>query len=250
METQREKDIFLEGRGDFGVLLLHGFTAVPAQLAELAQQLCAQGYTVSVPLLPGHGAGAEGLYGVHWLDWVACARQEYTRLSQRCARVAVGGLSMGGALAALLAEEYPVEALLAYSPCILLKQKVAWAAQLARYVQPYAHNRDGERIFPLAMGYDLWRLSSRARLNAFAITAPVLIFQSVQDETIDPRGAKRLYDAVSSQKKEYVRLERSRHVCTNGPEKRQIFERSIAFLNGVRSASAAPEQASPEGAEA
>ncbi len=228
-----DNGIFLSG-GEFGILLLHGFTASDGQMRELAEALGEQGFTVRAPLLPGHGAPAEALENVSWYDWIAAARRDYTELCAKCSRVAVGGLSMGGALATLLAEEYPVEALLLYAPCVKMKQKTAWAARLAKPVRLYAKNAAGERSFPLSKGYDLWKLTVRAMMGAFSVLAPTLIFQPERDDTIDKRGAQRLCSAISAPQKELVWLQNSPHTCLAGPEKQEIIEKSVHFLVRVR----------------
>lgn len=229
------KDSFLyEGSSSFGVLLLHGFTADPRQMSELAGLLHEAGYTVRAPLLPGHGGGAEALRGVTWRGWLQFVREEYTALKRRCGRVAVAGISMGGALAALLAEEYPVDALVLYSPCVRMKQKSACIARIAGLIDLYRLDEAGRRVYPLSKGYDLWRLAQRAMHNAFAVTAPALVFQSARDDAVDMRGAKLFCGGVSSEEKEYILLENSPHVCTDGPEKQAVFEKTLEFLSAVR----------------
>ena len=44
-----------------GVLLLHGLTATPVEVRLIGQYLHERGYTVSGPLLPGHGATVEAI---------------------------------------------------------------------------------------------------------------------------------------------------------------------------------------------
>ncbi len=52
------RDFTLPG-GSTAVLMIHGFTATPAQMRRLGGYLGEQGYTVRGMLLPGHGATVE-----------------------------------------------------------------------------------------------------------------------------------------------------------------------------------------------
>jgi carboxylesterase len=90
-----------------GVLVLHGFTGNPSSMRPIAERLAAAGYSVELPRLPGHGTTVEDMMTTTWADWSKTAEQAYDELAERCERVAVVGLSMGGGLAAYLAEERP-----------------------------------------------------------------------------------------------------------------------------------------------
>src|SRR5438105_1727687 len=87
-----------------GVLLLHGLTGTPAEMRPVAKHLKSIGCEVETPCLPGHGGGYRELLDTGWKDWIAGADEALGRLSQRCDRVVVGGLSMGALISALLAE--------------------------------------------------------------------------------------------------------------------------------------------------
>ena len=55
-------DWHAEGKGankSIGILLVHGFTGSPASMRPWAEYLNQHGYTVTVPLLPGHGTRPE-----------------------------------------------------------------------------------------------------------------------------------------------------------------------------------------------
>ena len=240
--------------GRTGVLLLHGFTGSPGHLRPLGEALRPAGYTIHAPLLPGHGTTLEDMNRCSWRDWLAFARTEYAALRESCDTVVVAGLSMGGTLAALLAEEYPVDGLLLYSPCMRMRQKTAPFAKAAALVKPYVrwpeeHRGSQEPDYdelrqyncgysgiPVAKAYDLYRLVTRANLSLFAVTAPVLVFQGRLDTTIDPQGAPHVIKSVSSEEKELVWLEKSRHLCTIGPEREELFARTLAFLEHIRQA--------------
>ncbi len=89
------------------MLVLHGFTGNPQSLRPLAEAVAEAGFTVDLPLLPGHGTAVEDMVPTRWEDWLAAAEAAYQALASRCQKVAVTGLSMGGSLACWLAEEHP-----------------------------------------------------------------------------------------------------------------------------------------------
>ena len=74
------RDFTLPG-GSTAVLMIHGFTATPAQMRQLGGYLGEQGYTVRGMLLPGHGATVEEMLKSGWQQWLAAARTEALRLT-------------------------------------------------------------------------------------------------------------------------------------------------------------------------
>jgi carboxylesterase len=95
-----------EGSVDIGVLVCHGFTGSPhSSMRPWAHYLTEQGWSVSPPLLPGHGTHWRDANRTSWHDWYGTIDDAFTRLRERCGKVFVCGLSMGGGLALRLAEE-------------------------------------------------------------------------------------------------------------------------------------------------
>jgi pimeloyl-ACP methyl ester carboxylesterase len=90
-----------------GALVLHGFTGCPQSVRGLAQSLADAGFTVELPLLPGHGTSVDDMLPTRWEDWSGAAAAAFADLSARCDGVVVAGLSMGGTLALWLAERHP-----------------------------------------------------------------------------------------------------------------------------------------------
>jgi pimeloyl-ACP methyl ester carboxylesterase len=93
--------------GSHGVLVLHGFTGNPQSMRPLAEALAKAGFTIDLPLLPGHGTSVEDLLPTRWEDWSQAAEDAFAGLAARCDKVAVAGLSVGGALTCWLAERHP-----------------------------------------------------------------------------------------------------------------------------------------------
>ncbi|MBE5766888.1 MAG: alpha/beta fold hydrolase [Clostridiales bacterium] len=229
--------------GRTGILLLHGFTATCAQMRPLADKLRDAGYTVSVPLLPGHGTTIEDMERSNWKEWLACAKQAYVRLQEKVDNVIVAGLSMGGTLALLLAEEYMPDGCIAIAPAISLRNKTAWLAGLAWPFMPRmaggSENRGEDYLHSLDVCYgatpvkkvaDLNRLRARAMRNLALIACPLFVIQPAKDTTVDPKGAKSVIAGVQSEKKKLLMLENSPHVCTLGPERERLNRAVLDFL--------------------
>ncbi len=104
VEIQPGCEPFSHHAGPSGVLVLHGFTGNPASMRPLAELLAKAGYSVELPRLPGHGTSVEEMLTTTWADWSLAAEEAFDSLDKHCDRVAVVGLSMGGGLAAHVAE--------------------------------------------------------------------------------------------------------------------------------------------------
>ncbi len=96
---------FSHDGGDIGVLLSHGFTGSPQSMRPWAEHLAGEGFTVRLPRLPGHGTSWQELNRTRFEDWYAVVDAALTELTERCSKVVVGGLSMGGTLVTRLAEQ-------------------------------------------------------------------------------------------------------------------------------------------------
>lgn len=245
-DHENGRPFILKG-GRHGCLMLHGFTGTPGHLRYLGERIQQAGYTVNAPLLPGHGTTVEEMNQVPGSRWLAAARTEYSRMRAKLDKVTVIGLSLGGTLSVILAEEYPVDGLIAMAPAIKLRNQFAWASPIVRFVKPYvggdggpAADQDVLRDYdcsydslPTRRVGDLSRLMRLARSNLFAVVAPTLIIQSEADGTVNPEGAKLLHSGISSEEKQLMWLKQSGHVLTIGPEREQVADAIIAHLHRI-----------------
>ncbi len=95
-------------RTPLAVVLLHGFTNAPEQWVQFAERLHGRGHSVVVPRLPGHGradrdaAPAARVSAGAYLATTSRA----VDIARGCGeRVAVAGLSLGGALAVRIGQD-------------------------------------------------------------------------------------------------------------------------------------------------
>ena len=243
---------FAVDRGPLGCLLLHGFTGTPAEMRPLADRLVARGYSVRVPLLPGHGARADDLAATRWTDWYAAAKQSWDDLGRVAPTRAAAGLSMGALLALHLAFERPeeVRAVAALAPVLALAQQrwaevARWMRHLPRLPRRFeiVAKRNSARITPAYDEIPLRALASmadlqrRVRSELGAIRAPALVVDGGRDETISPRAAPVVESLLGSPDKRRAHFPNSGHILTEDVDADAVIDAVERFFAERLSAS-------------
>ena len=230
--TCPEAQPFLLEGGEHGILLIHGFTGSAAHMPMVGDALHRQGFTVMGINLPGHAVSMEAMGKSDWKQWLHAAREAVLSLKARCKYVSCAGLSMGGLLTLIIAEQTDLTAIATISAPMAVKNKGLPFSRLAAPFMPtimWRPNPERESIldrrydhgypgFPTKCGGDLWHLIKLARKNLHAVTCPLLVVQSHDDETIAPESADVMLAGVSSRKKGVLWLDGVPHVCTISPE--------------------------------
>ena len=229
-----------------GALVLHGFTGNPQSMRGLAVALADAGFTVELPLLPGHGTAMEEMVGTRWKDWSHAAEQAYVELAARTDSVVVVGLSMGGSLSVWLAEHHPEIAALSLVNPLLVPPD----ADTVAFVQEMIDAGDevapgiGSDIalegvaesaypgMPLQAALSLFEGVAEVEALLSQVACPVLLFTSTQDHVVDPKSSARLVEKAKGPVDQVV-LARSYHVATLDYDKDEIETRTVAFLSGV-----------------
>jgi carboxylesterase len=231
---------------DAGVLVLHGFTGNPSSVRPLAEALAADGRTVLLPRLPGHGTTVEDMLGTRWADWSAAAEAAYQDLAGRTRTVVVAGLSMGGTLACWLAARHPeVAGLVAVNALVqpldpemvtMVRSMVDAGETVAPGIGSDIADPEGSESAyegsPLPPLLSLVEATEALGPELGRISCPVLVLTSPQDHVVAPANSDVLAGAVAGPV-ERVTLERSYHVATLDYDKDLIAERATAFVRKV-----------------
>ena len=228
------------------VLVLHGFTGSPASLRPWAEDLHRRGYSVSMPLLPGHGTRWQDLQGTRFQDWYAAAEDAFTKLRTEHDQVFVAGLSMGGTLALALAEQHgrDVAGLMVANPIMatrrkdakllpllpLLKHVVPSFPAIANDIKKAGQDEIAYSRTPLKAAASLFAQLPTLQERLGQVTQPLVFFHSPEDHVVDDSSREAILARVSSRDLEEVVLENSYHVATLDNDAPLIFERSAAFI--------------------
>lgn len=235
-----------DGTNGNGVLVIHGFTGNPHALRGLATTFHEAGYTVELPLLPGHGTSAQDLAGTTWHDWSAAVEAVYQSLASRVGRVVVAGLSMGGALTCWLASRRPeIAGIVCVNPVVqaspdmmaFVEQMVAagedWLPEIAGDIaDPEAVEVGGYDATPVKPLLSMFDAAETFGGELAKIACPLLLMTSPQDHVVPPTDSDHLAATVSGPV-ERVTLERSYHVATLDYDKELIEARAVAFADRV-----------------
>jgi carboxylesterase len=243
VNLQADAEPFSADGGPVGVILSHGFTGTPASMRPWAQHLAAAGYTVRLPLLPGHGSTWQETNHTRWQDWYGAIEQAYDDVAARCETVFACGLSMGGTLVTRLAEQKQdgIAGLVLVNPSFGTER---FDARFAPYISWAVKSRPAiggdikkpgvvEPAFdrtPVVAFASLQRLWKVTVADLPRVTAPILMFRSREDHVVEPMSGRLLQARATSTAVREVVLEDSYHVATLDNDAPLIFDGSVEFI--------------------
>ncbi|MCU1490028.1 MAG: esterase [Acidimicrobiaceae bacterium] len=237
---------FSASNGSVGVLVLHGFTGSPRSMRSLAEVFADAGFSVELPLLPGHGTEVADLVPCRFAHWSGAVEGAYLELAARCDATVVAGLSMGGTLACWLAERHPeLAGLVLVNPLVkppaeslvaMLRQAVAAGTELmpsiGSDVAKEAVQEGSYDATPIAALISLFEATVEVAAQLHEIVCPVLLFSSRTDHVVPTESGDLLQERVAGPL-ERVHLEASYHVATLDHDAAEIEARAVAFAQKV-----------------
>ena len=234
-----------------GVVLVHSYLAVPEEVRLLASYLRRKGFWVYAPRLPGHGTTAEDLSSRKYQEWMDTVETGFALMSSLCDLVAVGGVAVGGSLALNLASRVPaVKGVFAICPPSTLRDYSVnfmpavdvWNRMLSRM------KGEGEKQFmefshgnahvnymknPVAGVHQIGEFLDYTEKLYSKIKQPALIIQADRNPVVDPAGARKIYEKIESDQKEYCLLSFDRHVLVDGRKAHMVHRKIATFVDMV-----------------
>ncbi len=214
-------------RTPVALVYLHGFSASPAELSPLCEQVAAAlGANLYLPRLTGHGRPGAALAAADVGDWLNDAHEALAIGRLLGERVVLVGTSTGGALASWLAarpEGRDVAALVLLSPNFRVRHPAAgllaapWGEQLARLLvgperswtpRNAAHGQYWTTRYPVRAAVTLGALLALVEdTDLGAVRAPLLLVHSLEDRVVDGHAAAARFADFGSPLKRRVELD-------------------------------------------
>lgn len=240
----------LPGVDDRAIVLLHGYNDSPQTLRSPARAFHEAGWTVYAPLLPGHGRSLQAFSDSTAAQWIDAGRGTVREALARHTRVAVGGLSMGAAIAAITAAEFPeVQGAVLFAPFLVHSRQLGLIARSwpllslwTKYLtggKALRSIRDPEaRQAIIAYGCSTPRLLReiqkvvlRARAALPQVTQPVFMAQSSDDYRIPTADAEAAFKMLGSTDKSLHWTTGNGHVITMDYGHEQLSAAAVAWLD-------------------
>jgi carboxylesterase len=208
-----------------------------------AEALAGEGWTVRLPLLPGHGTTWQDMNLTTWEDWYAEVDKALRDLQSRCTTVFVMGLSMGGSLTLRLAEQHgdAIAGIVLVNPAVhserpdryllpLLQRFIGSFPGISNDIAKPGQDEGAYDKIPLKAAHSLSQLWKLVKADIANVTQPMILFRSAVDHVVEASNAEFILSHVSSTDKEEVVLADSFHVATLDYDAEVIVRDSIAFV--------------------
>ena len=232
--------------GHIGIVLVHGFTGSPAAMRPWAEFLNERGYSVRVPLLPGHGTKPADLNKIEWPEWPAKVNSEIAELHKHCSQIFVAGLSMGGGTTLQVAAEHgdKLSGIILVNPMIHVKGISPTLAFVISRVIRFGKSvgNDIKRPGVTEYSYDkmpyrgihqLLTMLKLTRATLPTIKVPMQLFHSVDDHTLPVSNTEIIMREIGSSNKSRIELLNSFHVATIDYDNELIFANSLTFIEDL-----------------
>jgi carboxylesterase len=270
MLPEKQNIPFLLGPEDAekACLIIHGFSGIAEEMRGLGESLAAQGIRTLGIALAGHSGDPDDLARSTRKDWIASTEAGLAELAQY-KEVFVAGLSMGGALALMLAAQHPeriagviamstptrfarswminlahpfIKWFYPYKPLDLLNPKIQkiflssrpWQDEtvIIDFSDPQVIAEIKATRLSISALRELAQLLATSRATFKQVRCPLLVIQSKRDNTVNAASARELIRLATNARPKTLRwLEQSDHVITLGPEREEVFVLSREFID-------------------
>jgi carboxylesterase len=213
-----------------GCLIIHGFAGARSDLSALVTILEENGYKTAVPVLCGHESSNKELSQTTYIDWIESANEAIKELQMQCNKIVIIGFSMGGLIAANIFQSHNIEAIIFINTPIYY-----WNVNLICRNLLCDFNLYSRKYFassaskPLTALIQFVALLNKTKPLFSSINCPAMIFQTLDDDTVNPKSALYIYTKIKG-KKNIKRLQTGGHMVFQNETGIEISNDICGFL--------------------
>jgi carboxylesterase len=249
--------------GAHAILLLHGMGGSAFEVMQVARKLNRQGFTVHIPVLPGHRGSVAELAQTRWQEWYDAAERHFEALYRSHEQVSVAGLCLGALLALQVAARKGERVASVVSMSTTLAYD-GWSIPWYRFLLPLVlhtplsrfwsykenavhgiKNESMRRRFsnmlndptstatdgaPASCIREMGALIKSTRRCLNMVLAPVLILHAKEDDIASTRNADYLEKHLGSVHVEKIILDDSYHVITLDNQRDIVAQEAGRFI--------------------
>ena len=233
---------FFRDGGSTAVLIIHGYLGSPYDVKYMAEKLFQNGYTVSVPRLPGHGTCRQDFINTGKTEWLDEVYKNYKELEKKYSEVVIAGFSMGGLLAINAASTLKPERLILIAPALSNKRKfMFYSTPLLKFFiktlnkncriktnnkyEEYLKQEYWSKDWIKAVA-DIVYLQLKAKKLLKTLESKILLLISESDNTVPVEVSEIVRKKVDSKHLTEKRVFKSRHMIFHSEEK----ENAVSFI--------------------
>jgi carboxylesterase len=176
---------------------------------------------------------------------VQAVHDELNLLKEQCEVVFLVGHSLGGALTLHVAAHEEIAGIVSMCSPLHLYPWLKPAVSIAKYLIPSVptiredirdsearrrYTRDVYHWTPLLPVESMMHHLPQLREELPQITAPALIITSLHDHVVPARDGREIYRLIGSHRKHLVTLHRSYHVIMKDHDRKEVFDKTLAFV--------------------
>ncbi len=233
------------GSSELGILVLHGFTSNTDESMPIAQPFIDKGFSVSVPLLPGHGTTPRDLAKRSWKDWISAAQEEIQWLKSRAERVVIGGSSMGGVISLYLAGTNKIDGVFTLGTPYRLPKWIEIGAKLYGLLGKHVKKDEGTLNYYRKVGLtsyntypgpslrELTRLFVAMRRVLPNVSAPYSGHIGMRDNLVLKGEANKILTAIKSKIAMITYYRRSSHILIKEPDAELVMKNVSQFISSL-----------------
>jgi len=229
--------------------MIHGFTSTPDQFNELSVFLANKGFSVSAPIIAGHGTNPGDLEKTGPKDWEKSVKDGYLQLKKISSKIFIIGNSFGANLGFWLVREFNNEpcAIVSLGAPIFLRYHKFTLCRLYTYGLIRKNYRKPRRVYrtdytdfddevtypiiPCKSLRDFFNFIKNETVpNLNKINIPIFVGQSDSDNVVKPKSATYIYENVRSRFKRIYWFPGKAHAIMSHQRRDELFEKIYSFI--------------------